>query len=282
MAQKPLPDQSVILEALFDEAKRYINDFGPIVDKLLLLEQKKPDGCYGSPVRSPWDFNFQKALIDDIRKRLVASSGGLIALSDYFESDLLTDFADFYSRTGGMDPNSDPSKTIIVIAQQTLEKVRALYRKIIAKLENQKTTSPTALLIPDTPRRHSPAVSPEGDTRSSDAPTDRSHQGFMAIETSPFAETIRRLKRCPSQAKLVRYLWERRHEGVATLDQVATEVFGVRVANLHAGIKDVRRQVGRTRDNLDKRDCPLRLVVAANTVQLTTARPPQGLPDSDE
>ena len=281
MAPKPLPDNPVILEDLFNEARRYIDDFEPIADKLLSLKQKKPDGD-ASLVRSPWDLNYQKALIDDIYKRHAASSGRPIALLDYIERDIFADMDDIRLRMGGVDPNSNPSMTALLLFQQTLDKVRVLYRNIIAKLAEQKAASPTTPLISDTPRRHSPAVSPEGDTRSSDAPTDRSHQGFMAIETSPFAETIRRLKRCPSQAKLVRYLWERRHEGVATLDQVATEVFGVRVANLHAGIKDVRRQVDRTRDNLDKRDCPLRLVVAANTVQLTTARPPQGLPDSDE
>ncbi len=281
MAQKPLPDQPLILEALFNETRRYIDDFGPIADKLLELEQKKPDGD-ASLLRSPWDLNYQKALIDDIYKRHAASSGRPIALLDYIESDIFADMADIRLRMGRVDPNSNPRMTALLLFQQTLDKVRVLYRNIIAKLAEQKAASPTALLIPDTPLRRSPAVNSEGDTRSSDAPTDRSHQGFMAIETSPIAETIRRLKGCPSQAKLVQYLWARRHEDVATLDQVATEVFRVRTANLRSGIKDVRRQVDRTRDNLEKRDCPLRLVVAANTVQLTTARPPQGLPDSNE
>ena len=114
----------------------------------------------------------ERRLIDDIYKRLAASSGRPIALLDYIESDIFADMADIRLRMGGVDPNSNPSMTALLLFQQTLDKVRVLYRNIIAKLAEQKAASPTALLIPDTPLRRSPAVNSEGDTRSSDAPTD--------------------------------------------------------------------------------------------------------------
>ena len=276
---KPLPDHPVILEDLSREARRYLDDFGPIADKLSSLEQKKLDDD-ASPVRSPWDLDYQKALIDDIFKRLAASSGRPIALLDYIESDIFADMADIRLRMGGVDPNSNPSMTALLLFQQTLDKVRDLYRKIIAKLENQKAASPTALLIPDTPRRRSPAVGPEGDTKSSDAPTDRSHQGFMAIETSPLAETISKLKGCRLQVEIVRYLGARQHDGFTPLDQVAIDVFKVGQARLRSKEKTVRRQLERTRDNLVQKDCPLRLDISGNTVRLNPVPRSEGLADS--
>jgi hypothetical protein len=171
MAPKPLPDHPVVLEDLSREARRYLDDFGPIADKLLWLEQKKPDGG-ANPMGSPCDLDYQKALIDDIRKRLAVSSGRPIALFDYIERDIFADMAEICLQMGEVDPNSNPSMTSVLSFQQTLGKVRKLYLRIIAKLENQKTALPTALSIPDTLRRRSPVVSPEGDARSSDAPPD--------------------------------------------------------------------------------------------------------------
>ena len=232
-------------------------------------------------VRSPWDLNYQKALIDDIYKRHAASSGRPIALLDYIERDIFADMDDIRLRMGGVDPNSNPSMTALLLFQQTLDKVRVLYRNIIAKLAEQKAASPTTPLISDTPRRHSPAVSPEGDTRSSDAPTDRSHQGFMAIETIPFAETIRRLKGCPSSSRagalsLGEATRGRHHTGSSRNRGIQGDG-----GQTLPRIKNVRRQVDRTRDNLDKKDCPLRLVVAANTVRTDQlSAPSQGPADS--
>jgi hypothetical protein len=171
MAPKPLPDHPVVLEDLSREARRYLDDFGPIADKLLWLEQKKPDGG-ANLMHFPCDLDYQKALIGDIFKRLAASSGRPIALLDYIERDIVADMADIRLRMGGVDPNTGPTMTTLLLLQQNLDKVRNLYLKIIAKLENQRTTPPTALLIPDTPRSRSPAVSPEGDVSSSDAPPD--------------------------------------------------------------------------------------------------------------
>ncbi|MGO9601553.1 MAG: hypothetical protein ACLP7Q_26535 [Isosphaeraceae bacterium] len=88
------------------------------------------------------------------------------------ENDPFADMANIRSHLGGVDPNSNPCMTVLLLFQQTLDKVPALHRDIIAKLAEQKAASPTATLIPDTPRRRSPAVSPEGDARSSDAPPD--------------------------------------------------------------------------------------------------------------
>ena len=89
----------------------------------------------------------------------------------------------------------------------------------------------------------------------------------VEVQAGPFAETIRRLKRCTRQAELVRYLWDRT-EREAELRLVAKDVFGVSDARFHARKRSVRKQLERTRDSLEAKDCPLRLVISANSVSL--------------
>ncbi len=89
----------------------------------------------------------------------------------------------------------------------------------------------------------------------------------VEVQAGPFAETIRRLKRCTRQAELVRYLWDR-IEREAELRLVAKHVFGVSDARFHARKRSVRKQLERTRDSLEAKDCPLRLVISANSVSL--------------
>jgi hypothetical protein len=75
------------------------------------------------------------------------------------------------------------------------------------------------------------------------------------------------LKRSARKAELIRYLWDR-PEREAELRQVAIDVFKVREASLHNRMKSVRRQVERTRDHLEREECPLRLDISANSVRL--------------
>ncbi len=110
------------------------------------------------------------------------------------------------------------------------------------------------------------AADPEGATEPSD----------------PLAETISKLKGCGRQVEIVRYLGGRLHDGFIPLEQVAIEVFKVREASLRSCEKTVRRQVERTRDNLVKKACPLRLDISANTLRLIPVPRPQGLADSNK
>ena len=129
--------------------------------------------------------------------------------------------------------------------------------------------------------RPGPRSAPDTDAARPAPPTERNNPSKApgaaaspdgaAKPPDPLAETICLLKGCTRQAELVCYLWERRHGGVTTLNQVATEVFKVTPARLSFRIKNVRTQVGRTRKNLEQKDCPLRLAVAANTVRLVPA-----------
>jgi hypothetical protein len=89
-------------------------------------------------------------------------------------------------------------------------------------------------------------------------------------EPAPLAETLRKLKRCPRQAEVVRYLWDR-CEREAPLALIAKDVFKRREASYQRGKASVRRQLERTRDRLEGDGCPLRLVISANSASLKLA-----------
>jgi hypothetical protein len=97
------------------------------------------------------------------------------------------------------------------------------------------------------------------------------HYPAPSISSSPFVGTLERLKRCTRQIEIVRYLRDRpEHE--AELKQIAIDVFRVREAHLGSRMKSVRKQIERTRENLDSEGCPLRLVINANSVRLVSAQ----------
>jgi hypothetical protein len=109
-----------------------------------------------------------------------------------------------------------------------------------------------------------------------DAKTQSSMTTKPSLETelkgmpSPLVETIRRLKRCTRQIEIIRYLWNRQ-EREAELRLIAIDVFKVREASLLNRTRSVRRQLERTRDNLESAECPLRLFMNANSIQLVSA-----------
>jgi hypothetical protein len=111
----------------------------------------------------------------------------------------------------------------------------------------------------------------ESAEQSNDA-ADQSHHGRETIESTPFTETIRRLKGCGVQEKIVRYLWEREGDGrEAAIRAIARDIYRVSDARYESQKRMVRKQLDRTRDSLDAKQCPLRLVISANSVQLVPA-----------
>jgi hypothetical protein len=83
-------------------------------------------------------------------------------------------------------------------------------------------------------------------------------------------ETLKLLKRCGTQAKVVRYLWVRKADGMeALISLIAKDEFGISDARYENRKRSVRRQLERTRDNMERKGCPLRLIISANSVQLT-------------
>ena len=129
-----------------------------------------------------------------------------------------------------------------------------------------EATGPTPPVGNQPSKARGAAADPEGATEPSD----------------PLAETISKLKGCRRQVEIVRYLGVRQHDGFIPLEQVAIEVFKVTEARLRSCEKNVRRQVERTRVNLVKKACPLRLDISGNTVRLIPVLRPQGRADSNK
>jgi hypothetical protein len=107
------------------------------------------------------------------------------------------------------------------------------------------------------------------------AGSNREHPPAQTEKTvDPFWETIHLVKGCGKQVKIVEYLWKL-SERKAPIDTIAKDVYRVRDAELLRAVPNVRRQLERTRDNLDSKEAPLRLIIAANWVHLDEARPAQ-------
>lgn len=129
MTPKPLPDHPKVLEALLDEAKGFLDDFGPVIEKLLALDQDGEGTAEGGTAGTR-DLGYRNQVDADLRKRLAASGSGLVALTDFL--DIRADLQDHVERLRGL--KRGPDTPALVSAQQLLDKVRDLYRKIIHKL----------------------------------------------------------------------------------------------------------------------------------------------------
>jgi hypothetical protein len=88
----------------------------------------------------------------------------------------------------------------------------------------------------------------------------------------PIGETIRLLKRCSKQARILRYLCNCTGRE-ALIETIAKDLYNARDATLYDALPTVRRQVERTRDSLDAKKAPLRLIISASCVQLVHATP---------
>jgi hypothetical protein len=93
-----------------------------------------------------------------------------------------------------------------------------------------------------------------------------------APPADPLGETIRLLKGCGKQAKIVRYLWTCVGRE-ALIETIAKDLYNARDAMLRRVVPTVRRQVERNRDSLDAKKAPLRLIISANGAQLVDATP---------
>lgn len=88
---------------------------------------------------------------------------------------------------------------------------------------------------------------------------------------APLLETVRKLGRATRQVEIIRFLWKR--EGrEADLKTITEQVFKVRPAREFYGYRTARRQLERTRDNLEALGCSLRLSVSRSSVQLVDAQ----------
>jgi hypothetical protein len=139
----------------------------------------------------------------------------------------------------------------------------------VADLGRQAPPSPTA-----SPAYARPAAARSADESGIVVQPATVADGQIDEPARLLADTFRCLKRCRVQAEIVRYLWGR-PDREAPLDMIASDVYRVRPASLNQRDKTVRKAVERTRDNLEKQDSPLRLIITANSVQLVHATTPE-------
>ena len=124
--------------------------------------------------------------------------------------------------------------------------------------------------------RHAPGAKPVASEAATD-PKPKPPEGPPGLnhaekESEALANTLKLLKGCGRQSEIVRYLWDRtrREAPIATL---AKDLYNIKDASLRRRLRSVRKQLERTRDNLEDERCPLRLIIAANSVQLVAAAP---------
>src|SRR5262249_37191797 len=110
------------------------------------------------------------------------------------------------------------------------------------------------------------STAPPAEGAASPAPPRR--ETTHSQTANPLAETLRKLKGCPKQVKIVRYVWDRL-EREAPISQLAKDLYPRSAID-----RTVRRQLERTRESLEKKECPLRLIIAANSVQLVEVGKP--------
>src|SRR5262249_17252359 len=123
----------------------------------------------------------------------------------------------------------------------------------------------------DYPRLHPDWQPPSNLAGTEDRKQKAAPIGDADKAASPLAETLALLKGCGRQVEIVRYLWDRQ-EKEARISAVARDLYGIRYAQLNHGLRTVRKQLERTRDNLDEKACPLCLTISANSVQIHLAR----------